>query len=451
MKTIYNPLTRSYQLVNETNTVVNQTVTNILQELVDQASDDVLSNLNYYLGYEKRIYYDSLIAGPNTYPATEANVAGPNYRYAAFIMNNFSQFTKCRWEMINLTNPQRIDGITFSSLAELATFKNNNVPHGTSTFTDVVIFRPYDVVENSLPVIDKLYGMNKLYSAFRGAGNYKSGDSHAGNIKSTFYDGAQLLWNVFNEYYPTLASLVTVDSFRTGNSKFAVWLGSDSRKMYGLPKEGARIECIPISDRYKANENWEGFYKINSNQYFFLNDPRIVVWEGGSSSGGTIDIYNPVNFNERGQSTYQIVSRPNASAMMFYLALDNGPAGDRDFGIYGKPIGIDTVYINHVDTTKYDIEAVYVNRDTQKCVFRKIDPADITRSNMRTDQLAIPKSYWTVTNNFSLNYKAAGWFRPHDVYFRIRDKSTNKISKSSRAKIRALYGHGLAPVKWMVI
>lgn len=451
MKTVYNPLTRSYQFVNETNTVVNQTVTNILQELVDQASDGVLANLNYYLGYEKRIYYDSVIAGPNIYPATESNIAGPNYRYAAFIMNNFSQFTKCRWEMINLTNPQRIDGITFSSLAELVTFKNNNVPHGTSTFTDVVIFRPYDVVENSLPVIDKLYGMNKLYSALKGAGNYKSGRSHAGNMRSNFTKGGEIMWMMFDEYYPTLSSLVTADSFRTGNDKYGIWLCSDNRKMYGLPKEGARIECVPRSGRYRANENWEGFYGFSSNQYFYLENPRILVWEGSSKSNGQIDIYNPINFNERGNAIYQIVSRPDASALMFYLAIENGPAGDRDFGIYCKPVGIDTVYINHVDTSKYDIEAVYVNRDTQKCVFRVINPADVNRANTRTDQLAIPKSYWTVTNNFSLNYKAAGWFRPHDVYFRIRDKSTNKISKTSRAKIRALYGHGLAPVKWMVI
>jgi chromosome condensin MukBEF MukE localization factor len=80
-----------------------------------------------------------------------------------------------------------------------------------------------------------------------------------------------------------------------------------------------------------------------------------------------------------------------------------------------------------------------------------VNPTDITRFDKRRDSMMLPKKYWTQHDDFYTSYANCQSVRPPDVYFRLRNKVTNKVSRLSRAKLTIEANKSVAPAKWKVV
>jgi hypothetical protein len=142
---------------------------------------------------------------------------------------------------------------------------------------------------------------------------------------------------------------------------------------------------------------------------------------------------------------------PLTTSLVFFKAINPvGGTGERNFSVYIKPLGIDTVWINNVDFNRYDLEVVLLNKDRQKSRFRTIPQAQTFSAHSKGDELGIPKSCWVQTDD-KFNYTSGGWKRLPDAYFRLRDKTTKKVGRLSRAKIKPVYDHGDIPLKFIIV
>jgi len=79
-----------------------------------------------------------------------------------------------------------------------------------------------------------------------------------------------------------------------------------------------------------------------------------------------------------------------------------------------------------------------------------IPQSDTIRAHSRGDEVGIKKQYWLQTDA-PYDYYAGGWKRMPEAYLRLRDKTTKKVGRLSRSKIKPLYDQGSVPLKFMVV
>lgn len=398
-----------------------------------------------------KMVYDTLVNPSNNYPTSGNYLFSANTRYCHSIVNEFEKYSNCRWELNNHTTGVITNELSFDSLDDIATYWNQNIPNNGSKFTQEVTFRPYDVVDYEIPVIDKLYGVNRLYSGFKGKFNNKSGAPNCMHMSNNWSAGRDILIEMFNQQFPGLSGLLESSDFEGSDSvaRRMFWLSSTYKNQYGLPKPGTEIYLDSSSialERAIANENWEGpqvMTEVHTPSTYTLQNPLCLIFKGDKT--GEVNSYS---INQSHWVARELCAVNDTSGLIFYRAINTTQAeGDRNFGIYIKPLGIDTVYINYVDTTKYDVEAVFFNRERQKCIINNVTSL-LFNSNQRIDVSGLPKGAWIVPSGFT---GGKGWNRAFQTYFRLRSKESGRVSALSRSRIVPFLGHGLAAVKWMVV
>jgi len=71
----------------------------------------------------------------------------------------------------------------------------------------------------------------------------------------------------------------------------------------------------------------------------------------------------------------------NSAIVAYRLYLDGPGVGERPIAIFVKPVGIDYLYIDYFDQSKYDLEAVWVDRNMQPAWFRTISASEFRRNS----------------------------------------------------------------------
>lgn len=571
-----------------------------------QTGEDITTTSGGVAG-EQRVYYDSWIQYRDDYPSTNTDQQNPNERYAPFVVHNFSLFgDNCKWEFHNFNTGETVDDLSMPTVSNITAYQNANVANDGTNFTQVSVYKPYDTIDERIPVIDKLYGMNRLYGALKGKRDYKNGYPHCGNVSGDFIKAGEIMWAMFDAQFPVYSGYITASGFLDGFGKYGVWLSADEKKLYGIPKNNASVYFAAdpghhFSGRYNFCENWEGPNPMSSPeiaQSYYLTDAKICSWNGTTNNTGNVwlsELYKtgsggPAHVDEvditpsrdatqnsldnnlatydsftwttsfeyrwntgtkkinkcelifsadgnansadlefyyippgetsisnyihfytynytggiitnavitaamsrdyewcdgiyiltanvvgEGQNllkefdAYEYVEiktilphqnrsnailaviDPLATSLVFFRAINSAPGtGERDFAVYAKPLGIDMVWINYVDFTKYDLEVVILNRDRQKSRFRVIPQSQTFHIHSKGDQVGIPKSAWLQTDG-TFNYISGGWKRLPEAYFRLRDKTTKKVGRLSRSKIKPVYDHGSIPLKFIVV
>jgi hypothetical protein len=140
----------------------------------------------------------------------------------------------CKWEYHNFNTGETVDDLNMPSISNITAYQTANAPNDGTNFINTTVYKPYDVIDESIPVIDKMYGMNRLFGALKGRYNYKNGLPHCGNIYSTFTKGGEILWTMFDAQFPNYSMYLTATDFLEGNGKYAMWLPADEKKMYGM-------------------------------------------------------------------------------------------------------------------------------------------------------------------------------------------------------------------------
>ena len=418
-----------------------------------------------------RIFYDSFTHVENAvYPMTLTAFTqiGINPRQAAYMINGWDTYfgSRVRVQCENTTTGTTHEFLKFPLMSDLVAWMNNNVGNDGSVFTEQVIFRVYDEVDARLKAIDKMYGLNRLYTGLVGGGRHKTAVTCIG-CKSTWDAGNWMLWNMFQNQYPWYSSLQTWSEFRDQNGPKAIWCGTNQLRRYNLPPagyDGHQTDIKVLSqypNRHSGCENWENFQLARIDVTHRLYAPKYLLFTAtGASSIGQIPAecnIIDVTWANRFHFRTDYFKNANASGIVFYKAEDTsgGPA-EHNCAIYIKPLGIDMININWFDTSVYELEIVFENDWYQRRTFNAVDIAD-----MPADQRDIVSDSFRVMGNawkkMPFAARATSWdntkVRPYEVRFRFRHKKTGKVGPLSRSKIvdvSNIEKNSLVPIKFLV-
>lgn len=385
-----------------------------------------------------RIFYETIPPGTDTRP-TNTGVYGPILaKYAPTLAENWFPNNSVYWQADNFSTGTQTDRLTFNSISDLVTYKNENIAVDQFNNFETVAFRAYDDIDNQLPVISKVYGMNRFYSGLKGKNSYKSGAPSLENLNTdNWQESASLLQQMFNHFNSTLAPFADTSDFHTQNGLRTFWTTRNHLKMYDFPPTGISFTLeIDSGRRRTSNENWEGLGSFGANQndtYSYTN--QAFVSYNGNDTNGSISIIDVASAGDERNVRNRYLNDTNTSMIVMYdVRSTNLAVGDRKFAIYLKPYGVDTIYINWFDQTRYDLEVCYYFENLQKTYFRRV--TNLIRIDPNGDTIGVPKDQWmpqtSSHNQATLN---GGQFKPPQILFRLRSKATRKVSRFSQAAL----------------
>jgi hypothetical protein len=404
-----------------------------------------------------RVYYDTLTFGERRYPLTAPILESKNMGSAPRVIDNWESFEDCRWLVTNYTRHETSEQ-TFPTMNSLIDWVNANIAYsGPQDIFDEFDIRPFDITDDAIPRIQRMYGINNLYAGLKG-GHYKSSfPNHMGN-------GGHLtgvLNAIWEHFFPSLAIFFGPSDFNSGQAgRKACWAPRNYSKMYSMPMLGERvvIGATPSGNafRHSANENWEGFNALNpGDSYLTISDCVVAVVSAAGSSWNIINQFNLGGLAAINEWILDPIAN-NAGVVAFKL-VGPGSVGDRQIAVLIKPMGIDRMWFSYFDNTRYDMEIVHTaNRDQQPSYFRKVAWSEFNAgaSNPHPSSgLFLRKSSWIPHNTrFSVqNRLHSGSSNLDRVYFRFRDKATKRVSKLSFSHIELLLNETNAPTKFMVL
>lgn len=389
----------------------------------------------------QRIYYDSMSTG-NVYPLTVGLFRTVNQRYAPTIMANWSDYSKCKFQIVEIEKDKTYDDLSFLDMQSLIDWVNSNLENNNGRFSNSIIIRIYDVVDPTIPAISKMYGVNKLYGGLVGGGKGRSGSiTKCDNIKDSWTAGHQMLRDMWVYQMPWASSLTAEDFMNIGGN-YACWTSRNSMKKFNLPKSKGVTISNTHSGRKIANNNFESFQPASSSESFTLENPQILSFlENGHGSEPPIySIFDPIGSGSRATFNVSTLSQNYASSVVFYRVKGEGTE-DINWAIFIKPFGIDAVVINYVDFSKYDLEFILSNRVKQKFAIKRFNPVNVSRSDAGSDSMLIIKYFWIFTpftfKTISNDIYSKGGITSWEVFLRLRDKVSGEVSAFSSSKIIA--------------
>lgn len=395
----------------------------------------------------KKIYYDSLPDFERNYPIDINNFESHNKRYAPRVISHWdsSGFGRCKWEVFDYTNGISYDNLEFNVKEDYKQWKNDNISHSGGLYDSEVNLRVYDVVDPHIPVFSRFQAYNSMYMAMKGKHFYKS-------KRKTLYSGKdsyqQALVDLWDTVHPAHSGVVTLgNTVENGVGRTLFWTSANRKNMYSMPKaDGTEsIRDLPASSTPDARHAFDTstlnivplpISSYNVQEVYFLV-------ESGSYGNDYVAIH--VSHDNFKDLTRALVSKSGRAVVAFKLV----DSFNRYISILVKPLGIDAIWLEGYDDSKYDLEAVYVANNTQIVNFYKI--VDFWARGSKNDGtgMFVPDIYkgWPQT---LINYRSSKYETFPDVYFRLRRKGSNEVSELSRSKLTCIVGETNAPIKFVI-
>jgi len=398
-----------------------------------------------------RIYYDTLPIEPWTYPLS-TEVIKMWGRYAPKWISFADNFTKVSMA-VRLDDGTIYDNLGFTTWDEFKWWIDQNIPYSEGEFQKFSVDL-YDDVDTQIPKLSRMYGQNRLFSLFAGRRGYRT--AHSG-INCIDPGMNYLLMKMFHSQHPWSAGWLDYAIWMAGSWAPTVWSNRRDLRRYGITPVGhadtAMYTIYPSGGtRHYVCENFEGVHPVVpvfADQPCVVENTKLFIYYGSwpipqpTTAYSIYDVYN--NEYERRKARAHISS--DVSSLLFSrVRLPFN--GENNWAMYVKPVGIDTVYLNYFDTTKYALEAVCFNKA------RQIEFQDITSLILRQDAVSdstqISKSAW-IWSPFTCEniYEKKSFVQPYMVRFRLRDRATNKVGELSQSCIKPGKEHKFVPLTWI--
>jgi len=392
-------------------------------------------------GTEERIYLDEFYFAliNDTIAVSGNDLMGNNLKHAPELLSNWDFFwgANVKVQLEDITNHITTDDLSFPTLTDMHTYITANIGNSGDTANVTVIARPYEIVDNSIPVQTKIYGLNRLFSSMKGRRMYTT--SMSDTCRNT-NDGAAPT-AIFNRLMGTSLP-------ESANILNTVWLGRGKKNHYG-PRMfkgtqqdytinftqgggGAGRTCYDIGDAsfknvgagiedYKSHKDNDVIFCLSNNN----NNISII---------GAFKWYNMINEMRKGTSTVM-------------ASIVTGDINNTRKAIVVKPVGIDQVLVQMPDFSIYNFEMVFFNDHTQNHIYLSsfTGKGDFTYTDFDDNgsKMRIDSAEWL---NTSVNNKATHLAEQqrvngmvwNTVRFRLRNKATGKISKLSYSGIETV-------------
>jgi len=315
-------------------------------------------------------------------------------KYAPLLLGSESVYNNdwgpyIKFQLQNMTTGVITDNLDFPTVNDMLTWITANVNENLGLCTETIIARPYEIIDETIPVMTKMYGLNRFYSSLRGRRNYSSSTSTAVNSADMETQCAQL----YNGVWGTSFTNVDIDLG-------AIWLSAAKKNLYGHPM-------------FRITEGYRVFFELGCLARKVRN----------------------------GTDTAWKVNTDDTCVMI--CGVEEYDNGNGEKAVVVKPMGIDQVVTNLPDFTKYHFEIVFMNDERQAFVavsrFSSIADFYNTDFDINGAKMRINSSEWLEANSNSgtLRLSSNKWnqFNVDTVRFRLRDKTTNEVSNLSYAGI----------------
>lgn len=410
-------------------------------------------------GGESRIEYDTVTQGTPYYPLTEGQLNQVNSSSAPRIINHWAdQFEDCFWRVDNY-NTHSSTVHSFPTKADFVAWKNANIPHGgvPDKFTELLNLTPFDIVDSEIPIMTRLYGMNNYYNGMTG-NRSRSKENHFG--PGTGGDG--ILKSIWDHLWPAYSFLWNVGDFtRNGGGRKACWKSANWTKLWSMPMTGEQIMTAATpswsATRHTAiPENWEGFNNLTPGPPMNIVSKTAVLIEDGMAAWSFVDAFT---FGGLKTINKHMLSGNNNGAFIAFKLQSGADGTEPSCAVLIKPMGIDRIWLDYFDDTRYDLEIVFSNNwDMQPAYFRKIQGWEINNGSGSSPHpnsgCFLKKSSWTAYlpgGRFLGNLWHLKGSNRIRAYFRLRDRVTHKVGRLSPAHIELKINETNAPCKFMVV
>ena len=406
----------------------------------------------------KQILYDSFVVANEgePYPITVSSLTSTTCRQANYVWQTWeSVFTYSKVKLVCNNGAEYIGG-PFTTREALVSWINSVVPNSGGTLSVTALLKVYDEVSYDIPVLQKMYGINTLYASLVGGKNIRSSSTKTG-----FYGGSMWL-DIFVDlatHYKDLGLIgdyVTKSDLESDNSNFSgdpdgigtnkiFWIGANKRNLYGIPKEDSMVNLsssVP-ADYRKFWDTDAGGVSIDQTSSdeggYTLIRPAYVVFDESDNTWSIVDTHSTILSFQ-----YAFDSDDKPTVIVYLIKHFNDGS---KFAFYVKPIGINTVYVDYFDTSKYRLEAVGFAKNSQPLV--KVCSGNIVQ-DFYGDTSRINKSNWFFPVNISAT-KNAGTVLPRKVKFRLRRLSDGKVGNYSSGTITPIIKTRGSLLKWMIV
>jgi len=322
--------------------------------------------------------------------------------------------------------------MVFPTIASMVNWISSNISEDGGNAESTVIARPYETIDESIPTVTKVYGLNRFYSALRGKRRYTSVTSTAFNSYSMQSQCASLYNRVWNTSFDNSSINLS-----------AIWLSAATKNLYGNPRfriaNAYRVNLSEIVSRITWDTN-NTIWKSNAQDTFINNNPGNFSWATMRINSSNIDTYS---YGESSDVFKELKS--GCSGVMMIGVSDQSTSVER--AIVVKPIGIDQIVVNMPDFNLYDFEMLFFNNSRQGYVamqsFSSTADFNHTSFDINGGKMRINAPEWlTATDNYhSNNINSTGYwnqFNCDTVRFRLRNKTTYEVSNLSLAGISTL-------------
>ncbi len=359
-----------------------------------------------------------------------------NTKYASNLLSKWDAYwgPRIKIQLEDMTRNIITDGLSFPTLDSMVTWINANTTNTAGAADQTIVARPYETIDETIPVVTKLYGLNRFYSALRGKRRYtssmgataKNASAHEGVMASTF-----------NRILGTSLTAGTIDMD-------AVWLGRSKKNHYTEPKVRSQNNVrIDMREGSQDRTVWD-------TGLVAFKGASAVIYENSSSLLGNaryVALSNDMSSSESWEIAGNFLQIPKSLREGYSIIMVQGIENGTEQAIYIKPLGIDQVVLPMPDFSIYDFEMVFFNHRRQGYINVQefSDLGDFNNSNLD----------YADADGAKLRLSSAEWFNASDnnkmgligesgmtndfnwdtVRFRLRNKVTGEVSNLSYAGI----------------
>jgi len=352
------------------------------------------------------------------------------------LYENFDLYTRSRWRIV-VGDGQVYDPLSFSTLAEVVAWVNDNVPNNGGNFTAGARLFCYDAVDESIHPLSIVFGRNANMARLKSR-YWSPGVQNAVTERPWSDEGGD---EALNELWTELFGAPLAALPWTDNERRCFWLSRNMKRLYDMPNRSALAAApIPGSGNRHMQQYESGDRVPAGGAGFSWSDSAtefayVVVSPAGAYQE-RLDAWSAMSQIPRCLST--------GASILAGIPLESS-LGDR--AVLVKPVGIDQVYFEYVDQSLYRLEFVAgSDRDLTRRM-RVLSP-EFSTPGQYTGPCTIDQ-WWDAVSRATTSYHGHGPGLGTGA-FQLRDLSTNRVSALSAAQVKWLRRYRGRPLACVV-
>lgn len=396
---------------------------------------------------KERIYLDEIYLQKKngTILANGNELKFNNERYAPKLVLNWDSYwgSRVKVSIENQTDGITYDDLQFNTLDDVVTWKDAHSVGNTQT----IIMRPYEEIDQSIPVMTKMFGMNRFLAGGKGKRNYTSGKrstaKFSSNMEGIFAVIAnQMMGSAFTGFEPNFLDII--------------WFGRNTKNKYiKAPFADSEYYSMDLNEGAQDRHVWDSA----------VNNTAIALAKAEEYKNTSYNyMYYGLDLNwnlsRLGNSWHKSSKAVIKGYSVVIVAELRGQTSSNQRVVVMKPVGIDQIIVDYVDFNTYELEFLYFNNDKQSFVDIKTftSQADFSSTDFDPDggKMRINSLEWINGSSFSQNMMTRSANGRNSlgfdtVYLRLRNKATGAVGNLSYAYIEfEKIGNKMAGNRFMV-